>query len=49
MLELQACSGEMLGQAVTERDQKISSLSVQLDKQKSENKSSKGMMTNYIK
>ncbi|XP_057213108.1 forkhead-associated domain-containing protein 1 [Triplophysa rosa] len=49
MLELQACSGEMLGQAVTERDQKISSLSVQLDKLKSENKSSKAMVSSLQK
>uniref|UniRef100_A0A8C1VLP5 FHA domain-containing protein n=1 Tax=Cyprinus carpio TaxID=7962 RepID=A0A8C1VLP5_CYPCA len=40
MLEPQRCSGEMLGQAVTERDQKISSLLEQMDKVKNENNSS---------
>ncbi|XP_056628437.1 forkhead-associated domain-containing protein 1 isoform X1 [Triplophysa dalaica] len=49
MLELQACSGEMLGQALIERDQKISNLSVQLDKLKSENKSSKAMVSSLQK
>lgn len=43
MLEPQRCSGEMLGQAVTERDQKISSLLEQMDKVKNENNSSAGM------
>ncbi|XP_043102052.1 forkhead-associated domain-containing protein 1 [Puntigrus tetrazona] len=40
MLELQRCSGEMLGQAVTERDQKISNLLEQVDKLRNEKNSS---------
>lgn len=44
MLELQGRSGEMLGQAVAERDQKIRSLSEQMNKLRNENNSSTGMM-----
>ncbi|XP_065102904.1 forkhead-associated domain-containing protein 1 isoform X2 [Paramisgurnus dabryanus] len=45
MLELQSWFGEMMGQAVTERDQKIISLSEQLTKVKSENKSSTALVS----
>lgn len=44
MLELQGRSGEMLEQAVTERDQKIRSLSEQMNKLRNETISSTGMM-----
>ncbi|TRY82338.1 hypothetical protein DNTS_000063, partial [Danionella cerebrum] len=40
MVELQRCSGEMLGQTVTERDQKISSLLQHMDKLRRANTSS---------
>ncbi|XP_073724008.1 forkhead-associated domain-containing protein 1 isoform X2 [Misgurnus anguillicaudatus] len=45
MLELQSWFGEMMGQAVTERDQKIISLSEQLTKVRSENKSSTALVS----
>lgn len=44
MLELQGRSGEMLEQVVTERDQKIRSLSEQMNKLRNESNSSTGMM-----
>ncbi|XP_058641082.1 forkhead-associated domain-containing protein 1 isoform X2 [Onychostoma macrolepis] len=44
MLELQRCSGEMLGQAVTERDQKISNLLEQMDKLRNEKNSSAALV-----
>uniref|UniRef100_A0A672NH16 Forkhead-associated (FHA) phosphopeptide binding domain 1 n=1 Tax=Sinocyclocheilus grahami TaxID=75366 RepID=A0A672NH16_SINGR len=44
MLGLQRCSGEMLGQAVTERDQKISNLLEQMDKLRNENNSSAALV-----
>ncbi|XP_016415316.1 forkhead-associated domain-containing protein 1-like [Sinocyclocheilus rhinocerous] len=49
MLELQRCSGEMLGQAVTERDQKITSLLEQMDKLKNENNSSAALVSSLKK
>uniref|UniRef100_A0A8C2JXY5 Forkhead-associated (FHA) phosphopeptide binding domain 1 n=1 Tax=Cyprinus carpio TaxID=7962 RepID=A0A8C2JXY5_CYPCA len=49
MLEPQRCSGEMLGQAVTERDQKISSLLEQMDKVKNENNSSAELVSSLKK
>ncbi|XP_051760395.1 forkhead-associated domain-containing protein 1 isoform X2 [Ctenopharyngodon idella] len=45
MLELQRCSGEMLGQAVTERDQKIRSLSEQMNKLMNEKNSSTALIS----
>ncbi|KAK7135948.1 hypothetical protein R3I94_014573 [Phoxinus phoxinus] len=45
MLELQGRSGEMLGQAVTERDQKIHSLSEQMNKLRNENNSSTALIS----
>ncbi|XP_051510054.1 forkhead-associated domain-containing protein 1-like [Myxocyprinus asiaticus] len=45
MLELQRCSGEMLGQAVSKKDLKISSLSEQLDKLRNENNSSTALVS----
>ncbi|XP_067249760.1 forkhead-associated domain-containing protein 1 isoform X2 [Chanodichthys erythropterus] len=45
MLELQRCSGEMLGQAVTERDQKIRSLSEQMNKLRNEKNSSTALIS----
>ncbi|XP_026125340.1 forkhead-associated domain-containing protein 1 [Carassius auratus] len=44
MLKLQRCSGEMLGQAVTERDQKISNLLEQMDKLRKEKNSSAALV-----
>uniref|UniRef100_A0A8C1Y955 FHA domain-containing protein n=1 Tax=Cyprinus carpio TaxID=7962 RepID=A0A8C1Y955_CYPCA len=44
MLKLQRCSGEMLGQAVTERDQKISNLLEQMDKLRNEKNSSAALV-----
>lgn len=48
MLEMRARSGEVNGQAVAERDQKISNLKKQLDKLKSENSKSEGKRTKHI-
>ncbi|KAG1947430.1 chymotrypsin-like elastase family member 2A preproprotein [Pimephales promelas] len=45
MLELQGRSGEMLRQAVTERDQKIRSLSEQMNKLKNEHNSSTALIS----
>ncbi|XP_077079111.1 forkhead-associated domain-containing protein 1 isoform X2 [Siphateles boraxobius] len=45
MLELQGRSGEMLGQAITERDQKIRSLSEQMNKLRKENNSSTALIS----
>ncbi|XP_048066393.1 forkhead-associated domain-containing protein 1 [Megalobrama amblycephala] len=45
MLELQRYSGEMLGQAVTERDQKIRSLSEQMNKLRNEKNSSTALIS----
>lgn len=42
MLELQASSSELNGQAVAERDQRISNLKKHLDKLKNENSKSAG-------
>ncbi|KAK2898489.1 hypothetical protein Q8A67_009907 [Cirrhinus molitorella] len=49
MLELQRCSGEMLGQAVTERDQRISSLLEQMEKLRNENNSSAALVNSLKK
>ncbi|XP_056319169.1 forkhead-associated domain-containing protein 1 [Danio aesculapii] len=45
MLELQRCSGEMLEQTVTERDQKISTLLEQMDKLRRQNSSSTALVS----
>ncbi|XP_073765082.1 forkhead-associated domain-containing protein 1 isoform X2 [Danio rerio] len=45
MLELQRCSGEMLEQTVTERDQKISALLEQMDKLRRQNSSSTALVS----
>ncbi|XP_059358820.1 forkhead-associated domain-containing protein 1 [Carassius carassius] len=49
MLKLQRCSGEMLGQAVTERDQKISNLLEQMDKFRKEKISSAALVSSLKK
>ncbi|XP_016397741.1 forkhead-associated domain-containing protein 1 isoform X2 [Sinocyclocheilus rhinocerous] len=49
MLGLQRCSGEMLGQAVTERDQKISNLLEQMDKLRNEKNSSAALVDSLKK
>ncbi|KAI2661739.1 Forkhead-associated domain-containing protein 1 [Labeo rohita] len=49
MLELQKCSGEMLGQAVTERDQRISSLLEQMEKLRNENNTSAASVSSLKK
>lgn len=49
MLEMQARTGELNGQAVAERDQRISDLKKQLDKLKSENSKSTGRSDTHIK
>lgn len=48
MLEMQRRSCELNGQAVAERDQKISSLKKQLDKLKGENSKSEGGINDRI-
>lgn len=48
MLEMRARSGELNGQAVAERDQKISNLKKQLDKLKSENSKSAGGISDHL-